>query len=90
MEKEMAKLGLKALPKVEPFEPDDRDRRACFSTRRLPGIPVMLSGPKSLCEVNARGVKAHYLWQRAEMKAVSEVKFKFSEPLKKEDCSAKL
>ena len=55
MEKEMEKLGLKAPPKVEPFDPDDPDRRACFSTRRLSGIPVMLSGPKSLCEVNAKG-----------------------------------
>jgi hypothetical protein len=84
MEKEMAALGLKPLPRVEPFEPDNHDLRACFSTKKLSAIPVMLSGPQSLCEVNERGVKAHYLWQKAEVKAVSEVKFQFSASLKKQ------
>ena len=85
LEKEMVALGFKgSLPRVEPFDEDDPDRRACFATEKLSAIPVMLSGPQSLCEVNERGVKAHYLWQKAEVKAVSEVKFQFSASLKEQ------
>ena len=75
--------GVCPMCKKEGHIADDPNQRACFSTRRLSEIPVMLSGPKSLCEVNAKGVAAYYLWQRAEVKTVSEIQFKFSEALKK-------
>ena len=54
LEKSLKDDGFKVPPLVEPFDPDNPDLRACFSTRRLSAIPIMLSGPKSLYEVERR------------------------------------
>ena len=70
------------MPSVEPFDPDDPDLRACFSTERLSEVPIMLSGAGSLYECERRGMTAYWLWTKADVKAMTDIKFKFSNKMK--------
>ena len=81
-DKEMKEAGFEGLPSVEPFDPDDPDLRACHSTERLPEVPIMVSGAGSLYECERRGMTAYWLWTKADVKAMSDLKFKFSNKMK--------
>ena len=75
LEKNLEADGYKVPPSVEPFDAENPDMRACFSTPRLSKIPIMLSGPKSLFEVEQAGTLPYWLWTSTEVKQLSELEF---------------